>query len=86
VQVSDTRGFLVRGATVALRSIAAGTIVPVGQKSSADDGRVAFLVRVRAAAFRRGSLSLVVSASDPAQPNAVAVSRRVRLTVAPRRG
>jgi hypothetical protein len=47
---------------------------------------VAFLVRVRAAAFRRGSLSLVVSASDPAQPNAVAVSRRVRLTVAPRRG
>jgi len=86
VQVRDTRGYLVRGATVALRSIAAGTIVPVGQKRSANDGSASFVVRVRAAAFRRGSLSLVVTASDPAEPNDVAVSRRVRLTLALRRG
>ncbi len=86
VQVRDTRGYLVRGATVALRSIAAGRIVPVRQQSSADDGRAAFLVRVRAPASWRGSVSLVVSASDPAEPKGVAVSRRVRLTVAPRRG
>jgi len=86
VQVRDTRGYLVRGATVALRSIAADKIAPVRQKSSAVDGRAAFLVRVRAAAFRRGSLSLVVSARDPAEPKAVAVSRLVRLTIAPPRG
>jgi len=86
VQVRDTRGYLVRGATVALRSIAAGRIVPVRQQSSADDGRAAFLVRVRAAASWRGSVSLVVSATDPAEPKSAAVSRRVRLTVAPRRG
>jgi len=86
VQVRDTRGYLVRGATVALRSIAAGRIVPVRQQSSADDGRAAFLIRVRAPASWRGSVSLVVSASDAAEPKGVAVSRRVRLTVAPRRG
>jgi hypothetical protein len=86
IRVSDTRGFLVRGARVAVRSVPAGRLSSPAQKRSAADGRVSFVVRAKPAVLRmRGRLSLLVSAADPARPRTVAVSRVVAIPIRPRR-
>jgi hypothetical protein len=86
VRVSDTRGFLVRGARVAVRSVPAGRLTPLAQKRSAADGRATFVVRAKPAVLRqRGRLSLLVSAADPDKPRVVAVSRVIAIPIRPRR-
>jgi len=84
VQVRDTRGYLVRGAVVAIRSVPSGKLIPVGRKRSAADGRVVFVVRLRRGALRPGTLWLRVNASDPSAPLAASGSRGVSLLVKPK--
>jgi hypothetical protein len=81
VQVRDTRGYVVRGAAVAIRSMPAGRLVPVLPRRSATDGRVAFPVRLRSGKPRPGTLSLRVRASDPAAAMTVAAMRGISLVV-----
>lgn len=85
VQVRDTRGYLVRGAVVAIRSVPSGKLIPVGRKRSAADGRVVFLVRLRKGALHPGTLWLRVNAGDPSAPSAASGSRGVSLLVKPKR-
>jgi hypothetical protein len=85
VQVRDTRGYLVRGAVVAIRSVPGGKLVPVGRKRSAADGRVVFVVRLRTGALHPGTLWLRVNAGDPSAPSAASGSRGVSLLVKPKR-
>jgi hypothetical protein len=85
VQVRDTRGYLVRGAAVAINSVPGGKLTAVGRKSSAADGRVAFVLRLRKQAARPGTVWLRVSASDPSAPRAASGSRGVSLLVKPKR-
>ena len=86
VRVSDTRGFFVRGASVAIRSVPAGRLTAPAQKRSAADGRATFVVRAKPAVLREGSrLSLLVSAADPTKSRIVAVSRVVVVPIRPRR-
>jgi hypothetical protein len=86
VRVSDTRGFLVRGARVAVRSVPAGRLTSPAQKRSGADGRATFVVRAKPAVLRQGGrLSLLVSAADPTKSRIVAVSRVVAVPIRPRR-
>jgi hypothetical protein len=85
VQVRDTRGYLVRGAVVAIRSVPSGKLIPVGRKRSAADGRVVFLVRLRKGAMHPGTLWLRVNAGDPSAPSAASGSRGISLLVKPKR-
>jgi hypothetical protein len=85
VQVRDTRGYLVRGAVVAIRSVPGGKLVPVGRKRSAADGRVVFVVRLRTGALHPGTLWLRVNAGDPSAPSAASGSRGVSLLVKAKR-
>jgi hypothetical protein len=81
VQVSDTRGYLVRGARVALRSVPFGKLAATSQRTSASDGRAGFSLRLKDTRMRNGSLSLIVSAADPAAPNLALASSRAHLSV-----
>lgn len=81
VQVADTRGYLVRGARVALRVVPAGKLTATAQQTSASDGRAGFSLRLKDPRMRNGSLSLIVSATDPAAPGLALASRLVRLSV-----
>jgi hypothetical protein len=83
--VRDTRGYLVRGAAVAITSVPAGKLVPVHQKRSAVDGRAAFVIRLRSGKLRPGTFLLRVTASDPAASTAIAVSREVQIVVMAKR-
>jgi hypothetical protein len=85
VQVRDTRGYLVRGAAVAINSVPGGKLTAVGRKRSAADGRVVFVLRLRKQAARPGTVWLRVSASDPSAPHAASASRGVSLQVKPKR-
>jgi hypothetical protein len=80
VEVRDTRGYVVRGAAVSIRSVPAGKLVPVRQKLSAANGRVAFALRLRAGEMRPGTLLLRVRANNPAA-STTAVTREIRLVV-----
>ncbi len=81
VQVADTRGYLVRGARVALRSVPSGKLAATSQQISASDGRVGFSLRLKDTRMRNGSVSLIVSAADPAAPNLALASHLARLPV-----
>ena len=81
VEVTDSRGFVVRGARVALGSVPAGTLAGLGQKLSPLDGQVGFRLVRRAGTASRGSLLLVVTAMDPAAPKLAATSRSIRLAI-----
>jgi len=70
VLVRDTRGYLVRGALVALSSGPAAKPVRLAATRSASDGRAAFVARFNLSAFRPGSVRLLVSAG--AAPKATA--------------
>jgi hypothetical protein len=86
IRVRDTRGFFVRGARVAVRSVPAGRLTAPAQKRSGADGRATFVVRAKPAVLRQaGRLSLLVSAADPAKSRLVAVSRVVVVPIRPRR-
>ena len=83
VRVRDARGYLVRGATVTIRSIPNGLLTAVARKQSADDGRAAFVVRPKANGLRATKrLWLLVTATDPARLKTVSVSRSVALPIA----
>jgi hypothetical protein len=84
VEVRDTRGYVVRGATVSIRSVPAGKLVPVRQKLSAANGRVTFALRLRAGKVRPGTLALRVRAGNRAAPT-TARTRDVRLVVEAKR-
>jgi hypothetical protein len=81
VQVSDTRGYLVRGARVALRAIPAGKLRALVQQDTASDGRAGFSLRLRDTTLRHGSLLVIVSAADPAAPDLAVGSRSLRLPI-----
>jgi hypothetical protein len=83
VEVRDTRGYVVRGASVSISSVPTGRLVPVRQKPSAANGRVAFEARLRSGKLRAGTLVLRVRASDPAATTAV--TRDIRLVVRTKR-
>ena len=86
VRVRDTRGFLVRGARVAVTSVPAGRLTAPAQKRSGADGRATFVVRAKPAVLRQGGrLSLLVSAADPTKSRIVAVSRVVAVPIRLRR-
>jgi hypothetical protein len=85
VEVRDTRGYLVRGAAVAISTVPAGKLVPVHQKRSAVNGRAAFVVRLRSGKLRPGTFFLRVTASDPAAPTATAATREVQIVVIAKR-
>jgi hypothetical protein len=82
VRVRDARGYLVRGATVTLRSIPGGLLAPVAHKRSAADGRAGFVVRAhRKPLPKSGRLWLLVSASDPTRLNTLSVSRAIAVPI-----
>jgi hypothetical protein len=81
VQVTDSRGFVVRGARVRIGSVPAGRLAGLGQKVSAFDGQVAFRLAGPAGSASRGSLLLVVSAVDPTAPKLAAALRSIRLAI-----
>jgi hypothetical protein len=84
VEVRDTRGYVVRGAAVSIRSVPAGKLVPVRPKLSAVNGRVAFALRLHAGKVRPGTLVLRVRASNRATPT-TARTRDIRLVVKAKR-
>ena len=85
VRVRDARGYLVRGATVTVRSIPGGLLAPVAQKRSAADGRAGFVVRANVKALpNTGRLWLLVAATDPTRPKTVSVSRALAVPIAAR--
>jgi hypothetical protein len=84
VDVRDTRGYVVRGATVSIRSVPTGKLVPVRQKRSGENGRASFVVRLRSGQVRAGTFLLHVRAGGPAASTTTAVTRRVRLVVKPK--
>jgi hypothetical protein len=81
-RVRDARGYLVRGATVTLRSIPGGLLTPVAHKRSAADGRAGFVVRAKASALTGKRLWLLVGATDPTRPKTVSVSRAIAVPIA----
>jgi len=85
VRVRDARGYLVRGATVTVRSIPGGLLAPVARERSAADGRAGFVVRANVKALpRTGRLWLLVAATDPTRPKTVSVSRALAVPIAAR--
>lgn len=82
VQVADSRGYVVRGARVTLRSVPAGRLVAT-TRSTGTDGRAVLPTWHKQAKLRRGVLSLVVAATDPASPKAASVSVSMRIPVRP---
>ena len=85
VRVRDARGYLVRGATVTVRSIPGGLLAPVAHKRSAADGRAGFVVRANVKALpNTGRLWLLVAATDPTRPKTVSVSRALAVPIAAR--
>jgi hypothetical protein len=85
VRVRDRRGYLVRGATVTIRSIPNGLLDRTASKRSAADGRATFVVRAKEKGLRAGSrLWLLVTATDPARLKTVSVSRAVAIRIAGR--
>jgi hypothetical protein len=69
VRVTDTRGYLVRGALLDVRSVPAGALQTTPDRPTALDGTVSFRVRATALLpFRRGArLKLRLNASQPGQ-------------------
>jgi hypothetical protein len=85
VRVRDARGYLVRGATVTVRSIPGGLLAPVAHKRSAADGSAGFVVRATVKALpRTGRLWLLVAATDPTRPKTVSASRALAVPIAAR--
>jgi hypothetical protein len=82
VRVRDARGYLVRGATVTVRSIPGGMLAPVAHKRSGADGRAGFVVRAtRKPLPKSGRLWLLVSASDPTRLKTVSVTRAMAVPI-----
>ncbi|HZS25463.1 MAG TPA: hypothetical protein VFA30_10835 [Gaiellaceae bacterium] len=83
VQVRDSRGYLVRGAVVAIRSVPAGRLVRTHVVRSGGDGRASIVIRLRPATLRRGALTLFVRASDPSAAKTVYATHTARLRIRP---
>ena len=83
IRVRDAQGNLVRGATVAIRSIPSGVLNPVGKKRSATDGRTTFVLHAKQKASGKGNrMWLLVTAADPARPKTVVVYHTVGIPIA----
>jgi len=82
VQVADSRGYVVRGVRVTLRSVPAGRLASVARSSGAN-GRVVLATRHSQKTLKRGVLSLLVAAADPASPKAASVSVSIRIPIRP---
>jgi hypothetical protein len=81
VEVRDTRGYVVRGAAVSIRSVPTGKLVKVRSKRSGENGRASFVVRLRSGKLHAGTFLLHVRAGSPVASTTMAVTRRVRLVV-----
>jgi hypothetical protein len=77
VRIGDTRGYLVRGATVAIRGNAAAWAGPIAAKRTAADGRAVFRMRTaRRLAVRPGRrLALLISSGGVRRTIAIAMRR-----------
>ena len=80
-RIVDTRGYVVRGARVVVRTGRTGALRTAGKRLSKVDGLAGFVVRNRAPVRPGARLVLLVQAADPAAPRAAAASRRVHITV-----
>jgi hypothetical protein len=80
-RIVDTRGYVVRGARVLVKAGRTGTLRGAGNRLSAVDGLVAFVVHNRVALGRAKSLVLLVQAFDPTAPKATTTSRRLQIAV-----
>jgi hypothetical protein len=78
VQVTDTRGYLVRGADVGLRAVPTGALTGLVNKRSPANGKVGFVVAVPAGGTH-DSVLLVVHAADPLAPKLAAAARTIRI-------
>jgi len=85
VLVRDTRGYLVRGARIAVSAVPDERIVRVADRLSGTNGRAVVVVRLRRASFRPGPVQLLVTASDPAAPKAAAARLRLSVVLEPPR-
>jgi hypothetical protein len=84
-RVSDSRGYLVRGALVDVRSMPAGRI-QLGSGRSTTDGTVSVSLRTTPRlSLRRGVLNLLFSSFVPGQPRTASTATRalVRIPVNP---
>jgi hypothetical protein len=85
IRLRDARGYLVRGATVTVRSIPRGTLGSVARARTTTDGRVAFVVRApQTFRARGGRLWLLVTAADPTRVKTVSISQAVAVPVTAR--
>jgi hypothetical protein len=87
--VSDSRGYVVRGATVDATSVPAAMIAGVRARRSATDGLVRLTLRLTQRLFATGTawVSVIVAAHAPGQARrgGIAVQRVFALTVRPPR-
>jgi hypothetical protein len=69
-RVQDTRGYLVRGALVAVQSLPAGRLRPIAARPTGIDGIVRFQLRTTSLLpLRRGTrLTIVLRAYEPSKP------------------
>lgn len=80
-QVIDTRGFVVRGARISMRSTPVLALMSAKAKVSADDGSVVFPVRLRKATRLHTTVTLTLRAVDPVAPALANASSRLRLAI-----
>jgi hypothetical protein len=80
-RVIDTRGFVVRGARVSMRSAPIRALISGYAKLSADDESAVFPVRPRKTARLRTTVTLTIAAIDPSAPALAHASSRLRLTI-----
>jgi hypothetical protein len=82
LRVSDTRGYVVRGALVTVRGRHAGEVTAAARGVTALDGRVTVAFRVSAAKLRRGgTLVLVLRATKQGDLAAESVARSISVAL-----
>lgn len=80
--VSDTRGYVVRGALVSVRGLRAGETSRPAPRATSTDGSVSVSFTVNASKLRKGGrLVVVVRATKPGDSAAASVAHRVVVTL-----
>lgn len=80
-QVIDTRGFVVRGARISMRSAPVLALMSEKAKLSAVDGSAVFPVRLRKTTRLHTTVTLTLRAVDPTAPALANASSRLRLAI-----
>jgi hypothetical protein len=81
-RVSDSRGYVVRGALVSLRPARRGAVSGAAVRATSTDGSVSLTFRVhRSRLGKRGTLVLFVQATKPDDVPSASVAARVRVTL-----